>query len=367
MIDRQAIYYWKCDRKSAFSGENKDNSQQEIAEMEASICEILESYFGDNTAKIKTTNSQGNHFIYLVNHKDKKYFFRLENGSEGDNYMEVEADVLKRIKSIGIPAPIIYDVDSSRTKVSFSYQIMEFINYPDLNSIQKKTKLNINAIATELGEYMAKWQGITFNGYGPFNVGTLRNTGELEGLHKNYKDYFLLNLDKHLYFLLENSFFKNDEVVYIKQAVKLNEKYLYFEKGCLVHKDIALWNILGTENTIKAVIDWDDTISGDPMDDISILACFHTEEVILNIIKGYKNVKGGLPENYIPRFWLHLLRNMIVKAVIRVGGNYFNKKDDFFLIDTGLNGNSLESLTKKKIQKALEGLQYHKEIINNLD
>lgn len=367
MITRQTIYYWKCDRESAFSGENKDKSEQEIFEIEYSIHKILMGYFGDDTATIKTTNSQGNHFIYLVNHKNKKYFFRLENGSEGDNYMEVEANVLKRIKSIGIPAPIIYDVDSSRTKVPFSYQIMEFINYPDLNSIQKKTNLNINVIAEKLGEYMAKWQSITFDGYGPFNVRTLKTTGDLRGLHKNYKDYFLLNFDKHLHFLLENSFFENDEVTNIKQAVKLNEEYLFFEKGCLVHKDIALWNILGTEDSIKAVIDWDDTISGDPMDDVSILACFHSEEVILNILKGYKNIKGELPKNFIPRFWLHLLRNMIVKAVIRVGGNYFDKKDDFFLIDTGLNGNSLEHHTKKKMRKALEGLQYHKPIIDNLD
>jgi Ser/Thr protein kinase RdoA (MazF antagonist) len=29
--------------------------------------------------------------------------------------------------------------------------------------------------------------------------------------------------------------------------------------GCLVHKDLALWNILGTEREIAAFIDFDDS------------------------------------------------------------------------------------------------------------
>jgi aminoglycoside phosphotransferase (APT) family kinase protein len=367
MIDRQNIYYWKCDRESAFSGENKDKSKQEILEIEDSIQVVLSNYFRDKTSTIKSTNSQGNHMIYKVDHKNRKYFFRLESGSEGDSYMEIEANVLNKIRAIGIPAPIVYEFDSTRSKVSFAYQIMEFINYPDLNSLNKMNPINLLQIAEVIGEYMGKWQSIRFKGYGPFNIKTLRQTGKLVGLHRHYKDYFLMNFEKHLQFLTDNSFFVNSEAEQIRQVVKTNEKFLSLDEGCLVHKDIALWNILGDENTIRAVIDWDDTISGDPIDDISLLACFHSEDVILKVIKGYEKVKGKLPEDYLPRFWLHLLRNMIVKAVIRVGGDYFNKQDDFFLIDTGLNGASLYTITINKIHKAVEGLIDHKQIKNNLD
>src|SRR5690606_15136894 len=114
-------------------------------------------------------------------------------------------------------------------------------------------------------------------------------------------------------------------------------------------------NMLGSHKEIKSIIDWDDTISGDPMDDISLLACFHSHEVISEVLRGYSNVMGSLPRNYLDRFWLHLLRNMIVKAVIRVGGDYFSKQDDFFLIDTGHNGNSLEEQTKQRMEIAIRG------------
>ncbi|MFN7890956.1 MAG: hypothetical protein ACK5OC_11755, partial [Pirellula sp.] len=55
-------------------------------------------------------------------------------------------------------------------------------------------------------------------------------------------------------------------------------------------------------------------------------------------------------------FWLHLLRNMIVKAVIRVGAGYFDRGDGFFLIGTGGSGADLKRTTHARIALALRGL-----------
>jgi fructosamine-3-kinase len=125
--------------------------------------------------------------------------------------------------------------------------------------------------------------------------------------------------------------------------------------GCLVHKDLALWNILGSPGRIAAYIDWDDAISGDPMDDLSLLGCFHGGPVIERAFAGYTRIRP-LPPDYMTRFWIHLLRNMLVKAVIRVGAGYFTRTDSFFLIDTGVSGTDLESFTRTRIETALRGL-----------
>jgi Ser/Thr protein kinase RdoA (MazF antagonist) len=122
-----------------------------------------------------------------------------------------------------------------------------------------------------------------------------------------------------------------------------------------VHKDLALWNILGESEEIKAFIDWDDTISGDPTDDLSLIACFHSGEIVNAMLEGYTTVKD-LPDNFLPRFWLHLLRNMIVKAVIRVGADYFDRESDFFLIGSGSTGASLKMFTRQRIEIACLGL-----------
>ncbi len=79
---------------------------------------------------------------------------------------------------------------------------------------------------------------------------------------------------------------------------------------------------MGTETEIRAFIDWDDAISGDPVDDLSLLACFHPSSVVLAAVEAYASVRS-LPADFEQRLWLHLLRNMIVKAVIRCHSGYF--------------------------------------------
>src|SRR5690606_1344355 len=116
---------------------------------------------------------------------------------------------------------------------------------------------------------------------------------------------------------------------------------------------LALWNILGNNTNISAFIDWDDAVSGDPVDGLSLLGCFHSGETVLSAVAGYQLVKP-LPENFKQRFWLHLLRNIIFKSVIRVKGNYFEMSDKFFL--NNAKNSSLEKFTLERIDSACKGL-----------
>ncbi|MEY4485086.1 MAG: hypothetical protein RL693_2538, partial [Verrucomicrobiota bacterium] len=70
----------------------------------------------------------------------------------------------------------------------------------------------------------------------------------------------------------------------------------------------------------------------------------------------------SLPEEFKLRFWLHLLRNMIVKAVIRVGAGYFERTDGFFLIGTGESGAELRRITQERLAVALRGLHSNSDI-----
>jgi hypothetical protein len=64
-----------------------------------------------------------------------------------------------------------------------------------------------------------------------------------------------------------------------------------------------------------------------------------------------------LPDDWRPRFWLHLLRNLIVKAVIRVGAGYFERDAGFFLIGSGGSGADLRRFTEERIELAMRGLR----------
>ncbi len=364
MSNRKAIYYWKCDRPSAFRTLTNDGlSANDIQLIETTLKQQLQKKFGTQTIALEAGGGQGNHLTYLARLADATYFLRLENGPEGDDYMEVEARVLDRVRATGVPTPRVFAVDASRLEVPYSYQFLEYRNYPDLNHWHKAGKLDLPALAATIGKNVAKWQTILPDGFGPFDPGVLRRDNKLQGLHSTYPDYFFLNWEKHLHFLTENGILSPEETWQIQATVSENSHFLQLEQGCLVHKDLALWNILGEEDEIKAFIDWDDTISGDPTDDLSLLACFYAPDVLYAALRGYESYRP-LPENFYPRFWLHLLRNMVVKAVIRVGGGYFKKKADFFLIGSGASGSSLEELTQRRIRAAWRGLQQKKECMD---
>lgn len=362
MTTRNNIYYWKCDRPSAFFAIAEDNSDNNIADIEKSVSNLLKEYYGDNNFYVTPAGGQGNHITYLVKRDGKRYFLRLENGPENDDYMEVESAIIQQVKNLGVPVPSIYAVDSSRRKYAFAWQIMEYIDYPDLNKIFKSGELNSASIMYETGSYIARWQDFTPEGYGPYNSEILRTEGRLKGLLPTYRDYYMLNMEKHLAFLVQHSFIEREMAYNITRAVASNSDHLDISQGCLVHKDLALWNILGTENEIKAVIDWDDAISGDPTDDLSLMGCFHSGLEINSLIKGYQSIKP-LPESFLKRFWLHLMRNMLFKSVIRVGAGYFNKNNNFFLINSESGGGeSLRDFTLNRIMLAYEGLLGNRDI-----
>jgi aminoglycoside phosphotransferase (APT) family kinase protein len=348
MMNRTDIYNWKCDRPSAFHSLQNNGKENERQLIELSLQKLLEKKFKSDSFTLNNGNGQGNHLTYLAEYEGKKYFIRIENGPEKDTYMMVEGRIIEEVRKLGVPAPQIFESDTTRKNVDFAYQIMEYLEYPDLNTLHKSKQLDISKIAVDIGKNIATWQSITPPGFGLFNTEKLMNEGRLIGLHEQYIDYYFLNMHTHLRFLVSKHFLTVQEAKDLMEIIYANKKYLQFQQGCLVHKDLALWNILGVDNKIKAIIDWDDSIAGDPTDDLSLLACFYSDDVIQAAIDGYTSVKE-LPEHFFPRFHLHLLRNMIVKAVIRVGANYFEKTDDFFLIDAGSMGSSLEQITREKI------------------
>lgn len=347
---RKDIYYWKCDRPAAFHG---TETQAPTRRLYSQVHALLQSRHPDLSIDLKDGGGQGNHRTFIATIGSKRFFVRIEDGPEQDDYIETESRIQEAVRALGVPVPQIFAADASRRDVPFAWQLMEVIPHPDLNHWHKQGLLNITHIAQEIGSAMAQWQAVPVNDFGPFQPAHGNGFG---GYHATYPDYFGLNLDRHLDFLTSHQFLSVHQAAEIRDEVTLHHALLELSGGCLVHKDLALWNILGSADAIAAFIDWDDSISGDPMDDLSLLACFHDGPVIAHAIEGYTLVKE-LPADYRRRFWLHLLRNMIVKAVIRVGAGYFDRTDGFFLIGSGSSGADLSRLTMARIQTALDGLR----------
>lgn len=360
MISRKGVYYWKSDR--AFAAENTRNTaQSHLAEIAVQLSDYLNRYFRKGLINIIPSHGQGNHITFTASYPGADYFIRIEDGPEGDNYMFVESKIMSLVRGSGIPCPAIYLTDVSRSKVPFAVQVMELINHRDLNHYSVNGELDPVAIAFEIGTHIAHWQAINTEKFGLFDVEILKATERLQGYYDSYPEYFHLNLESHLDYLVRASLLTQAKQRQILDLVEAHDSLLHIGKGCLVHKDLAFWNILGDGTNIRAFIDWNDSISGDPVDDLSLLACFQSGEVVSSAINGYAQVRP-LPDHFEERLWLHLLRNMIFKAVIRVRGNYFDMPGNFFMNNGRTN--DLKQITLSRINSACEGLQTKKSILS---
>jgi aminoglycoside phosphotransferase (APT) family kinase protein len=350
---RSRIYYWKCDRPAAFHG--TEERPRDSARMIAQVGKALRSAFPNREINVRVAPSQGNHVTFLAGIDGADLFVRVEDGPERDDYIDVESHLIAEVRALGVPAPRIHASDSSRRDAPFAWQVMERIECPDLNQHFKQGALDLPGIAAKIGAAVATWQGIQPPGFGPFDPALLRETGKLQAFHSSYADYFHLHLDRHLRFLVDRGFLPGARTADMAAAIEEHQSLLDLNQGCLVHKDLALWNILGTGSRIAAFIDFDDAIGGDPMDDLSLLGCFHEGAFLTHALEGYHSVRP-LPADHVRRFWLHLLRNMLVKAVIRVGAGYFDRTDAFFLVGAGLSGANLRDFTLARLDAALNGL-----------
>ena len=363
-MSRRDIYYWKCDRPAAFHG------TQSRGEADANlVCQLekeLQRHFETKNVVLSPGAGQGNHLTWNAEVDGELLFVRVENGAENDAHLVVESALIDRVSAAGVPTPRVFGCDASRSRVAFAWQALERISAPDLNHWFKQGVLDTAHIAFVIGQAVAKWQAITFDGFGTLERSALNESqstleednelcGPLSGSRSSYADYFHLRLDQHLGFLVSSGFLTRAQRDEIDAEIANHQALLDLPQGCLVHKDLALWNILGTREHIAAFIDFDDAISGDAMDDLSLLACFHDAAFLARAFEGYQSIRP-LPEEHRRRFWLHLLRNMIVKAVIRVGAGYFDRGDGFFLIGTGGSGADLKRTTHARIALALRGL-----------
>ena len=351
-MSRAGIYYWKCDRPAAFHGTQvRLHSDSDLAE---ALQAELRDHFGARVVSIAPGAGQGNHLTWNAEVDGVPMFIRVENGPEKDGHLAVESSLLNRVRERGVPTPRVYGCEVRRTRVPFAWQALERIVEPDLNHWYRHGSLNPERIGFAIGEAVAKWQEITPSGFGTLD-------GSLDGLEASYPSYFMLNFERHLAFLVERDFLTHNCRTEIADIIAGHESLLALSSGCLVHKDLALWNILGTGDGITAFIDFDDAISGDPMDDLSLLGCFHDAKFVRRAFEGYQS-RRALPTEHRRRFWLHLLRNMIVKAVIRVGAGYFERGAEFFMICQNGNGGQLKAFTLERILAAMRGLRDDLEI-----
>ncbi len=338
---RSNVFYWKCD--NPLSAEEQKHLYRESKydeAMEKTARGIAGDFYGAAPDSLRVLGAAGNHFVYVAAKAGREVLLRTDDGLTADDYLAVESRVMETAHRNGVPVPEVYLTDVSRTRFPVRFQVMEFVKAPPLASLDN---LDRQKIARECGRILARLHSIRTPGYGFFQNDTLT------GMDASPADYFRKRLDDHLDYLEANRLFDAGRA---REIIGRALPLLDGVPGVLLHRDFAFWNLLGTPETILAVIDWDDAVSGDPADDFGILNCFHEKEFIDAALREY----GPADEAFTARIALHTLRNMLWKTVIRHRLGYFDQGKDFFLSRNEL-GIPMKEYTLLKLSAAMKKLE----------
>lgn len=357
---RNNIFYWKCDcdlapekKKSLFFADKYDNGERaKLAHA------IAERFLGCAADKCEALKADGNHFTYLIRGRGQAFFLRADDGLSDDDYMLAESAVMNLLHAKNLPVPRVFATDVSLKDFPCRYQVMEFMDLPCLNNFYKNNELDSHKIARESGKFLAALHNNKFGGFGFIDTRALAKDGSLRGLDASLRAYFNKCLQDHLAYLRDQSLLTASSVKNIESLFAKHEPLLNISRGSLLHRDFAYWNLLGTRDTIGAVIDWDDCVIGDPADDFGILNCFLEEEQMNAALLEYFR-PAPCDEGFQCRIWLHTLRNMLWKAMIRHYMGYFNKGSGFFMAKND-RGFSLKDYTLAKINISIQKLESYK-------
>lgn len=352
-VNRDSIYYWKCDSPQSDREKRQSFFQDKYdrPELAGSVRAACRSVFGSDPDALRPLRVDGNHVNFVIGHGGTDYLFRADDGSGDDAYMLAESRLMELAAARGVPVPRVHHVDVSCTTAPFRFQLMDYVAAPSLNAHHRDGTLDTDAVAFQLGRVLCCLHGIALPGFGFIDVERLAREGTVCGLDSGYPAYFNRRLDEHLGYLVQHDLVSAAAAAEIRSLLERHAPRLVRRQGVLVHRDPALWNVLGTPDRVTAIIDWDDAVAGDPADDLGILACFYDEAFMNRVMAGYAG-DTGLTDDFRCRMALHTLRNMLWKTKLRHALGYFEKGGDFFLNLPGVQ-EPLKTFTLHKLEQSM--------------
>jgi len=284
---RTDIYYWKCDNPLPITEKRVYNDKYTKADITETVRAIATEFLSEVPASVRPTGSAGNHYAYLIDHGGSTFFFRSDDGKINDDYMLAEQAAMELAAKSGVPVPRLFACDVTMGRYPVRYQIFEHIPWPDLNKHDQAGTLDRVVVGRQLGAILARLHGIKLDGFGFFDTAVLASSKRIQGLDVSARNYFYKCLETHLGYLRDVAFLGDQQVRRIKVLINRHDRLLDLKRGLMLHRDMAFWNLVGSPTNVMAVVDWDDVVSGDPADDLSIVRCFCDDDVWLPLLESY--------------------------------------------------------------------------------
>jgi aminoglycoside phosphotransferase (APT) family kinase protein len=265
----------------------------------ATLQQICDAHRLGKMVSVKWAGQGMNNPVLIVNDRYVLRFDGLEH--EGRSRFYGEKLAYEHLRTRGIPAPEVIALDVSRTLAAQDYLIMSKIEgRPMIDDWNGLSPAQRQQIGQEAGRYLAMMHEIRFNGYGKLLLAD-------EERFPDWYAYVMDYLSRYGQEVVEKRLLSPGQYerllhVFEQQRLLLED----VNPGRLVHWDYHFENILQRDGHITGIIDFEWSLSGDPMYDFKLRDQW--EETCPGsyrpLIRGY-NERRTLPEDYEQRVSLY--------------------------------------------------------------
>lgn len=284
----------------------------------------------------------GHIIVFVKTDKNRELVLRATHAlTQPEKYMDMEADVIARYLSVGIPSTEIIASDASRENFPFDYQIMLPLTGKDLENEWSGDKSSYDQLSLELGRMLARQYQLPGKGWGRWK----RNeSGEIVGAKSSHHDYLIAYLDHDLAVLdlfgltdphgigVLQEFFNSPGLT----SLFHDETQSYF-----VHHDVADHNIRYLGAKVTALYDWENAVLYDPISDIGSAPTWKTHYPREKLLRqGFIEQLGRKPDNFESKADVYFLRTMLWKLQFALKGKRLNARH-LELTQDALNRNGL--------------------------
>lgn len=323
IADRSECFYWQTDRK--ISAEEaamiwKDrHSAITNEELFEKINEILKEdklvYIKPFDPNAQTSLGNVNSIRVGVLESGKEVIIRCHPKGVKNGYFYAESLASNLALENGIPAYKTYCIYELEKEDDISFQVIEKLSGDTVQYCLKSNPEKEEKLVYEMGRTMARLHRIPTKGFGPFDNEEAKN-GNLVGVHSCLNDSISAGLIENLERLVKYEIISSDIANKMRKLFEGNE-LLNNDLSVLIHNDFADWNLLSDGDTITGVIDWDECVSGNPIQEIACWSTFFDPERIKPFLEGYFSETPKY-DNFDEMFQLMRLRYTISKMALRV-------------------------------------------------
>jgi len=323
ITDRHNVFYWQTDRAitpqeagAIWADRHSYFSDQDI--IEAVNAELAD----DKLVSLEPLDTEAQTSLGNINSvrvgalaSGKGVVIRCHPRGVRNGYFYVEALVAQKALDIGLPAYRTLAIHDMQSADDFSFQVCEKVEGVSMAFWVRDHAEDEAKLTFDIGVKMARLHKIQVDGFGPFDNAKAKQ-GVLAGLHPTYAKAVRAGLAFNLEELVKREILTQVQADAVDKLLQEDNPLLACKQAVLIHNDMADWNVVTNGKEIVGLLDWDESVAGDPVTDIACWSTFFPPERLNGMLKGYWSATEK-PADFDEKFELLRLRYVISKMTLR--------------------------------------------------